>query len=345
MRTSSLAAALALALAIALPARAQEGGATELKFGTLAPENTPWSDILTNFKRNVQKATKGKMKVRLFLNGVLGDEAQMLQKMKIGQLTGGGFSTGGISTVVPELQVFECPFLFESDEEADFVMDEVVLDDMRAACERKGLFLYIWAVNGWIDFGSKDKPISGLADLQGAKAFMQETDVQRAFWNAVGANPVAIPVPDVLGALQRGMVTCYVTTPIFGSAAQWATQTKYWTISHHVYQPAAVVFDLGWWNALPDDMKKTILGFGPELQKAARKDVRGIDEGILDGFRKPQPDGLGIKIGKLSDQGRAELKKACAGIPAELVKAGVFKQELYDKVVKALAERRAKNPK
>lgn len=334
-------ALLALGLAAAPAARAQEG-ATELKFGTLAPDNTPWSDILKNFKKNLQKSTQGKVRVKLYLNGVLGDEAAMLQKMKFGQLTGGGFSTGGISTVVPELQVFEIPYLFESDDEADYVMDEV-LPDMRKACEAKGLYLYIWAVNGWLDFGSSDpkKPILGLADLKGAKAFMQETDIQRAFWGAVGANPVPLPVPDVLGGLQRGIVTCYTTTPIFGSAAQWFTMTKHWTVSHHIYQPAAVVFDLKWWNGLPEDLKKTINGFAPELQKAARKDVRGIDADILKEFQ-----GAGIEVHReMPAAGRAELKKACEGIPAALVKDGVFSQELYEKVTKAIAVCRANKSK
>jgi TRAP-type C4-dicarboxylate transport system substrate-binding protein len=318
-------------------AEEQPGVATELKFGTLAPDNTPWSDILKNFKKNLQKATQGKVRVKLYLNGVLGDEAAMLQKMKFGQLTGGGFSTGGISTVVPELQVFEIPFLFNDDSEADYVMDEVVLEDMRKACEARGLYLYIWAVNGWHDFGSKDKPILGLADLRGAKAHMQETDIQHAFWGAVGANPIPLPVPEVLGAIQRGMVTCYSSTPIFASAAQWATQTKFWTDSNHIYQPAAVVFDLKWWNGLSPELKKTIADFGPDLQSAARKDVRGIDQGILEEFKK-----MGVEIKALSPEARAEIQGACAGVAGELVKKGVFKQELFDKVVKGLADFRAK---
>jgi TRAP-type C4-dicarboxylate transport system substrate-binding protein len=338
LRGALAAAALLLAPLAGPAARAQDaGGATELKFGTLAPDNTPWSDILKSFKKNLQKATQGKVRVKLYLNGVLGDEAAMLQKMKFGQLTGGGFSTGGISTVVPALQIFEVPFLFDDDDEADYVMDNVLLDDMRAACEEKGLYLYIWAVNGWLDFGSKDRPLLGLDDLRGAKAFMQETDVQRAFWEAVGASPVPLPVPDVLSGLQRGMITCYTSTPIFASAAQWFTQTKHWTRSHQSYQPAAVVFDLKWWQGLPDDLRKTIISFGPDLQKAARKDVRGIDADILTEFKKS-----GIEIHDLSPDSRTALKKACERVPADLVKAGDFKQETFDKVVKALADLRAK---
>ncbi len=313
------------------------GGAGELKFGTLAPDNTPWSDILKNFKKQVQKETQGKLKVKLYLNGVLGDEAAMLQKMKFGQLTGGGFSTGGISTVVPELQVFELPFLFNDDEEADHIMDSVALDDMRAACEKRGLFLYIWAVNGWHDFGHKSKPLLSLDDLKGVKAHMQETDIQHALWSSLGANPVPLAVPEVLKALQTGMVECYTTTPIFSSAAQWFTQTKHWTDSNHIYQPAAVVFDKKWWDTLDPATQKTILGFGPDLQKAARKDVRGIDPELFEEFRK-----TGITVHTLPPDRREKLKQATAGIGDELVKKGVFSKELLEKVRKGLEEFRAK---
>ncbi len=347
MRTPfHLASALAVALAVpaiellaAAPALADDPPPIELKFGTLAPDNTPWSDILKNFKKSVQKATQGRVKVKLFLGPVLGDEAAMLQKMKFGQLNGGGFSTGGISTVVPELQIFEVPFLFNDDAEADHIMDEVVLDDMRKLCEARGLFLYIWAVNGWHDLGCKDKAIERLADVKGMKAHMQETDLQHAFWAAVGANPVPLPVPEVLGGLQRGMVSCFSSTPIYASASQWFAECKHWTDSNHIYQPAAVVFDLKWWNGLSEDLRKTILSFAPEIQKAARNDVRGsLDKELMEKFRTDSQ----IAIHTLGPEAREEFRRACASVPKELIEKGIFTQELWDKVVKGLEDYRAR---
>lgn len=334
---SALALAAGLA-ALVPPAEADEkAGGSQLKFGTLAPDNTPWSDILKNFKKNLQKETKGKLRVQLYLNGVLGDEAAMLQKMKFGQLTGGGFSTGGISTVVPELQVFEVPFLFNTDEEADHVMDNVLLEDMRKACEDRGLFLYIWAVNGWHDIGHKSKPVFGIGDVKGEKAHMQETDIQKAFWTSCGANPVPIAVPEVLGALQRGMIDCFSTTPIFASAAQWFTQVKHWSDTNHIYQPAAVVFDRKWWDGLDDGTRKTILGFAPDLQAAARKDVRGIDKDLFEEFKKNQ-----IEIHTLTAAQREEFRQATAGIGDELVKKGVFSKAILERARKGLQDFRAK---
>jgi len=345
--TRGLACAMALAASLlvpAAPARADDKPADapaakspELKFGTLAPDNTPWSDILKSFKKGLQKDTKGKLKVKLYLNGVLGDEAHMLELMKHGQLTGGGFSTGGISTRVPELQLFELPFLFDNDEEADWLMDEVVLEDMRKHCWDRGLYLYMWAVNGWLDFGHKKKALLTLADVKGESVYMQQTDIQKAFWNAVGANGKALSTPDVLGALQSGMVDGYASTPIFASATQWFTQTKHWVDSNHIYQPAAVVFDRAWWEGIDEPTKKTILSYAPELQKSARKDVRGIDEELFVEFKK-----AGISLQKLSPEARAELKKATENVGRELAGKGILPQALVDKAQKALAERRAK---
>ncbi|MHC4390060.1 MAG: TRAP transporter substrate-binding protein DctP, partial [Planctomycetota bacterium] len=182
--------ALGLTVVIAAPAHAQKKERIELKFGTLAPDNTPWSDILKNFKKELQKSTRGQIRVKNYLNGVKGDEAAMLQMIKFGQLTGGGFTSGGLSTVVPEMQVLEIPYLFNNDAEADFVMDEIVKADFQKLCADRGLHLYIWAVNGWHDFGSTTDQLVTPEDFDNVKTHMQETDSQRALLKSLGANPV-----------------------------------------------------------------------------------------------------------------------------------------------------------
>lgn len=335
MRLASIGAlALATALLLPSPASAQ---VQELKFGTLAPDETPWSDILKEFRKNLQRSTGGKIRVKVYLNGILGDEAAMLQKIKFGQLTGGGFTSGGLATIVPEMQVFEIPFLFQNDEEADYIMDQILLEDFRALCASRGLHLYIWAVNGWHDFGSTKGKLVQPGDFNGVKGHMQETDVQRALWNALNADPVPLPVPDVLNGLQRGMITAYSTTPIYATASQRFTITKHWTDSNHIYQPAAVVFDKNWWDGLDADLQKTINAFAEDLQKAARQDVRGIDAELMEEFRANS-----IDVHTLTAAERATLVEATSGIAKGLIEQGIFEQGLYDKVVNALAEYRAK---
>ncbi len=336
-RILSLAVLLSFGLAAA-PVSAAE--VFNFKFGTLAPDNTPWSALLQEFKKKVEERSKNQIKMKIFLNGILGDERAMLQKMKFGQLTGGGFSTSGISTVVPELQIFEVPFLFRNNEEVDYVLDHVVREEMSKALAAKGLYLMMWAENGWLDFGNSKRELHSPADMKETKWFTQESDVMIAFFHSLNATAVPLAVPEVLSALQTGIVGGYHTTPVFASGAQWYSQTKYWTVSHHQYQPAAVVVDMKFWNKLPPDVKAIVTEIGNELQPKARADVRGLDKDLLKGFTEN-----GIKINTLTESERAVFEKATAGVGDEMVKKGVFSKPLYEKTRKALAEFRAKKGK
>jgi len=320
-------------LFFAFPASAED---LSLKFGTLAPDNTPWSRLLQDFKKNVEEKSAGKVKVKIYLDGKQGDERAMLQKMRFGQLTGGGFSTGGMAAVVPELQILELPFLFDNNAESDYVMDKVLLPDLQAALEKKGLYLFCWAENGWLDFGTSVHPIKSAKDFEGLKMYAQESDVSIETVKALGAQAQVLAVPEVLGALQTGLLNAFMTTPIFATGAQWFTQAKFWTDSNHTYQPAAVVFDSKFWAKVPDDLKKTMLDMKDQLQISARKNVRGIDEELYRGFREQK-----IEITTISKEDRAELRKKTAKVADVLIQKGAFPREWYERVQRALGEFRA----
>ncbi len=335
MKTTRL-LSLLLGLILLLPANLTAAEKVyKIKFGTLAPDNTPWSKLLQEFDQKVSTRSGGRVKTKLFLNGVMGDERAMLQKMRFGQLTGGGFSTGGISTVVPELQLLELPFLFRNNDEVDYVLDKVVREDMQELLKKRGLYLLMWAENGWLDFGNQTRPVTKPEDLKDIKWFAQESDVMFAFWEALGVTQVPLAVPEVLSALQTGLVGGYHNTPVFASGAQWYSQTKYWTISHHIYQPAAVVVDLKFWNSAPDDLKKIVLDVSAELEPRVRSEVRGLDADLLKGFKEN-----GISINELNPAQRAAFEKMTEKVGDKLVQKGVFSKELLTKVRTALAEYR-----
>lgn len=327
-----------------------------LKFGTLAPDNTPWSAILENFKKLLQKETKemaergeikDRLKVKLYLNGIKGDEKAMLEQIRYKKLTGGGFSTGGMSSVAPELQVFEVPFLFNNDAEADYIMDKVVQKDMEEVLAKRGLFLYCWAINGWYDFGSKNKMLTAPKDILGTKMYTQESPIQTQMYVSLGIKPIPLSVTDVLSSLQTNMVDSYSSTPIYALAGQWFTETKYWVDSNHVYQPAAVVFGTHWWEPLDPKVKNVILKFQSELQSAARKDVRAADDPKFASrddeiMARFQEKDVGIKVEKLSATQREEFQKATQSVAQEMIKQGAFSQALWDKIQQGLKDFRSK---
>ncbi len=320
---------------------AQEEKRQVVKIGSLAPEGTPWAESLQTLKTEIQKASGGSIRVKIYLNGRQGDESAMLEKIAADKLHGGGFTTSGLADLVPELSILELPFLFENDAEADHVMDEVIHEALARKLEAKGLHLYIWAVNGWVDFGSSTGPIRSLDDIRASKPYARPSVARRGFWEACGVTPADVAVPAVAGKLKDGEIDAYMTTPLFAAASQWWSTTKHWTDSNHVYQPAVVAFDLEWWKALPDEVRAHLTKLAPKLQAKARADVRGLDADLMAMFRK-----RGITVRSLGSADRAAMKKATAGIAKKLIGAGAFEADLLAKVEGALTElRKARGPK
>ncbi len=329
-----LAAALALGLLlVAAPAFADKP--VEIKFGTIAPDDTPWSQVLWDFKERIEKDSGGRVKVTAYLNGALGDEKAMLQKMRFGQLNMGGFSTGGVSTMVPELQILELPGLFKTKEEADYIIDSVLGPQLEAAMEKKDLKLWIWGENGWLDFCGP-KEITGASSFAGLKVAMQESAVQLTMYDAIGVKPTPLPVPEILGGLQTGLVDTVASSPIFATAAQWFAHTKRWADSDHMYQPAVVVFSKKFWDGLPPDLQALIQGYSAEMTPTLRKAVRGLDAALFEGFAEN-----GITVRAWTPQERDAFAAATRPAHAAMVKRGDFPQAMLDQVYAALKDYRA----
>lgn len=128
---------------------------TAVKFATIAPAGTPWADSLEEIKERVLKESNNQLKVKTFLGGQLGGELEILQKVRRGQVEGGGLTCGAMSAVIPELDILEVPYLFESNAEADFVLDNYLWKPFQELFQQKGFVLVTWAENGWRSIGIK----------------------------------------------------------------------------------------------------------------------------------------------------------------------------------------------
>ncbi|HNH47819.1 MAG TPA: TRAP transporter substrate-binding protein DctP [Myxococcota bacterium] len=286
--TIPLFAALMLFLS---PAQAQQA-AYVLKIASVAPDGSPWAEGLKEFKGQAEKLAGGKLQVKLFIGGVLGDENETVLQTQRGQIQGVGASTGALASLVPDLSVMELPFLFNNAKEADHVLDNVVFKSSEAAFQSKGLVLGFWSENGFRCFGSSYGPIKTPADMKGRKMRSQENPVHIEMYKAFGATPVPIPTTEVLTSLQTGVVEGYDNTPLFAFAAQWTSGTKYFSVTRHMYQPAAIVYNKTWFDALPADVKTALLsarvvqpGQTVPLTQKLRDEIRAMDPILLENLK------------------------------------------------------------
>jgi TRAP-type C4-dicarboxylate transport system substrate-binding protein len=164
----------------------------------------------------------------------------------------------------------------------------------------------------------------------------QESPVHLAMYRAWGASPNAIPTTEVLTALQNGTVDGYDQSTLYTVAASWYKSTKYFTISAHIYQPAAISFNKGWYDSLPQDLQKIIVEQGRKLQAKGRKGVREMEADLF-AILKDE----GVQIYELTAAERKVFEDAAASVRADFRKTqGAKAAALLDTVEAALAKYR-----
>lgn len=290
---------------------------TKLRFGSVIPPDSPWEDGINEYIKTVNSRTS-EITFKKYLGGQLGGEVEMIKSIAMGTLEGGAFSTAAIAEAlnIPELETLELPFLFSSDGEADYVMDQL-FDVISKYFEDKGVVLVMWGTNGWRSIGTKNGPVTSPSNLKGLKMRSQESDVYINFYKTMGATAVPLATPDVLMSLKTGMVDGYDQTPVFSLSTGWINTVKYFSLTKHIYQPGAVILSKKFFDKLPQNVKDalTVKDIRNDLQKKSRKLIRDEDASVLSTF----PD-LGITVTTLTETQRADFKKSCDPVYKELEK-------------------------
>lgn len=321
-------------------------GQVKLRVGSMVPTDSPWEEALDDYIKAVERATgPGKVSFRKFLSGQLGGEVEMVRSVRMGTLDVGMFSTGAMAEglSMPELLVLELPFLFESDEEVDYVMD-ALFEEFKKRLLEKDIVLIFWGVNGWRHFGCATKPILSPADLKGLKMRAQEAPTYIEMYKVLGATPVPLPMTELLMALKNRMVDGFDQTVIFSVSSGLMGQIKHFTLSRHVYQPGALVISKKAFDRLPPEIQRALLVEKERagLQAKGRKLVRDDEQSILAGAEKD----ANVKFYRLSPQQRDAFRKVIeAAMPRFEAHLGPQGKSLLAQVRGKIAEyRRSKAP-
>ena len=204
----------------------------QLRIGTLVPKNSLYHRQLLEMGEAWRKA-QGGGKYLVFPDGSQGGEADMVRRMRIGQLQGGLLSVVGLREIEPGIAALQnMPLMFRSWEEVDYVREK-----MRPAMEQrfleKGFVVLAWGDAGWVRFFSK-KPAFKPDDFKGMKFFAWGSESeQQEIMKSLGYTPVPLETGDILPAIQTGMIDAVPSTPYFALATQ-------------IYGTAQNMLDLNW---------------------------------------------------------------------------------------------------
>lgn len=217
-----------IALAILVFAMSTGANAKTLKFATLAPAGTTWMKEMKTGATEVKKKTEGRVKIKFYPGGVMGNDRSVHRKIKIGQLHGGAFTPGGLSQVNPVIQGLSLPMMFESLDEVDYVraqVDPVIKQQM----EDSGFVILGISGGGFARILSK-QPMRVLEDIRNSKVWVPEGDqLGQIVFGALGVSPISLPIADVFTGLQTGLIETVAVNPTSAIAFQWHTSTGFMT--------------------------------------------------------------------------------------------------------------------
>ncbi len=248
---------------------------TVIKFATVAPRNSTWMNIMEQLDTEVQKATAGTVKFKFYPGGVQGDEKDVIRKIRIGQLHGGGFTGVGLGLIQPQSRVLDLPFLFRSPAEVDTVL-EGLFGTFSTLFEEKDFVLLGWAEVGFVHFFTRE-PVRSLADLSQQKLWIWEGDpLAGAYFQELGLKPIPLALPDVLTSFQTGLINGAYASPYAASVLQWQSRARYVSDPPMACAAGAVLVSRKLWDQIPAAQQTKVREIARrklrQLTLASRKD-------------------------------------------------------------------------
>jgi TRAP-type C4-dicarboxylate transport system substrate-binding protein len=217
-----------LSLTIVSLAFSASVGAVTLKIATLVPAGTTWMNEMKAGAQLIKQRTEGRVKLKFYPGGVMGNDRSVHRKIKIGQLQGGAFTPGGLAQVNTAIQALGLPMMFDTYAEIDYVrarMDPII----KQAMEASGFVILGISEGGFIRIMSQ-QPMRDLESIRASKVWIPEGDqVGQIVFRALGITPVALPISDVFTGLQTGLIETVAVNPTAAIAFQWYTSASYMT--------------------------------------------------------------------------------------------------------------------
>lgn len=310
--------------------------AVTLKIATLAPDGTSWMQAMRKGSEEVKQRTEGRVELRFYPGGVMGNDRTVLRKMRIGQLHGGAITASGLATITPDSQMYALPFLFRSYEEVDYVrsrMDSYILTKLK----EKG-FVSFGLSEGGFAFLMSDDPIVKLKDLKEKKVWTPEHDViSRTALETLEVSPIPLPLTDVLIGLQTGMIDTVAASPVGAIALQWHTSINYITDVPLLYLYGTLIIKEKALKSLSASDRAIVLDVMRSVFRKLNQQGR-IDNQAARHALETQ----GIKIVKPSQQQLDQLRRTVGSATRRLEERGVISTEVLQTQQRHLTEFRGR---
>ncbi len=262
-----------------------------LKASDTHPAGYPTVVAVESMGKKLDAATNGRIKIQMFAGGVLGQEKEVVEQVQLGAIQIARISLGVIGPVVPEVNVFNMPFVFRDEAHMRKVIDGAVGDELLAKITASPAKL---VALGWMDGGSRSlytkKLVKTPADLKGVKVRMMGNPLFVDTMNAMGGNGISMAYGEVFSALQTGVIDgAENNPPSLFTSNHYTTGTKYYAQTNHLIIPEIFVMSKATWDKLSDADKALV----KKVSREAQMEQRGLwDKSVADYTGKLKAAGI-----------------------------------------------------
>lgn len=312
--------------------------ALTIKLGSLAPIGSPWDIGLKKLSAEWNRISGGEIVMKIYPGGIVGDEDDMIRKMRIGQLDAAAITGPGMNRIYNGILAIQLPLFIRNDRELEYVLEKMkpYFEEKLAG---KGFKVLIWHTAGWAHFFGK-KPIVHPDDLKKQKMWVWDGDPnQLQAWKEQGFQPVPLAATEIMTALQSGMAEAFTTSPLTAAAYQWFGLAPNMCGMKWAPFLGSIIISNRVWDRIPEKLRpklmETVRAIGVTLQKEAL---------LADEKAVAIMQNNGLKVNPVPEQMVDQWKLAVdEGFKKIIGKS--FEKAAYDKAKAHLEEFRRKNGK
>jgi TRAP-type transport system periplasmic protein len=333
MTMTRLIAAAALTAAAFLSGAADAQSPVIVKIATIAPEGSPWHDVLLELAQRWRDVSHGAVQVKIYAGGSQGDEAELVRKVRIGLLQGVAVTSSGLDTISPGFSAFSVPLLIESYEELDYVRDRISPRLTQSLLDH-GFVVLNWGDGGWVRFFTT-RPARTIDDVRRLRTFTWAGHPQgEELWKQAGFHPVPLAPTDILTSLQAGLIEGCPVPPTAALAYQWFGISKYMLDIKIAPVVGATVVSRAAWERIDPSLRPVLLHESELVGARLRDRIRSLDGEAITAMRN-----RGLQVVTPTPELQQQWRDAATAIYPK-VRGGLIPAADFDQVVALVRERR-----
>jgi TRAP-type C4-dicarboxylate transport system substrate-binding protein len=332
-----LAGVLAAGALLPLPASAED--AVKIRLGTLAPKGSTYHRALQEMAEKWRQAAGAGASFIIYTDGTQGGEADMVRRMRVGQLNAALVSSMGmaeIDTGVGALQYV--PMLFRDWAEVDYAREKV-RDLLEKRFLEKGFVVLFWGDAGWVRYFSKD-PAVHPADFKKTKMFVLASQTNQAdVMKSMGYTPVPLETADILPSLQTGLINALPMGAFYALAGQFDSVAKNMLDLKWAPLLGGAVITQKAWDAMSQGARDQLKAAAEQAGAKIRERARQEDQEAIEAMKK-----RGLTVHPVMPEVEAEWRRFAEETYPK-IRGNWVPADLFDQVRAAVQEYRKSHSK